>query len=74
MQTVVNGLKQQYQNQVKFGDIDFDDHKNANLVGQFKVAGHPTFVLVDGKGQQVKKWVGVTPANVLADSLQEITK
>lgn len=73
MRPVVYGLKQKYSNQIKFADLDYTDKTNQALIQQFKVNVHPFFVLVDGKGNQIKRWVGVTAENELDESLKQLT-
>ncbi len=72
MQSVVNGLKQQYQDKVKFTELDYYEAKNATLVQQLRVQGHPTIVLLDGQGKTVKKWVGVTSVSQIETSVKQV--
>lgn len=72
MQPVVDGLKQQYSSQIRFVDLDFDDKKNAGLVQQLRVPGHPTFVLLDGQGKVVQRWIGVTPRDAIEENLKRV--
>lgn len=71
MQTVVNGLKGQYGAQVRFADLDYYDSKNRPLVQQFQVRGHPTFVLVDGQANIVKRWVGIAAQAEIESALKQ---
>ncbi len=72
MQPVVDGLKQQYSNQIRFVDLDFYDKANAGLVQQFHVPGHPTFLLLDGQGKVVQRWIGVTPRDAIEENLKRV--
>lgn len=58
----MNGVKAKYLSQIKFADLDFYDDRNKALVRQFGANYHPYFVLVDGKGQTVKRWFGAVSA------------
>lgn len=70
MRPVVNGLKQKYASKLKFINLDFDDKANEPLEQKFKVIGHPTFVLADGQGNLIKRWVGVVAAEELERDLK----
>lgn len=72
MRPVVNGLRQQYGNQLKFADLDFNDNRNQSLKDRFRVVGHPSFVLVDGQGKLVKRWLGIVAASELEKELKQV--
>ncbi len=74
MQPVVNGLKEQYKTSIKFADLDFYDPANRPLVQQFRVGGHPTFVLTNGQGQAVKVWVGVVEEASLKEGFNTVVR
>lgn len=70
MRPVVNGLKQKYGSKLKFINLDFDDKANESLEQKFKVNGHPTFLITDGQGNLVKRWVGVVAGEEMERDLQ----
>ncbi|HEX2913083.1 MAG TPA: thioredoxin family protein [Chloroflexia bacterium] len=72
MQPVINGLKEQYQAKIKFADLDFYDSKNRGLVMQYRLISHPTFILLDGQGKLLKRWVGLTKKEDLETSFKEL--
>ncbi len=74
MQPVVDGLKQQYSSQIRFAELDFEDKKNAGLAQQLRVFGHPTFVLLDGQGKIVQRWIGVTPRETIDQNLKRLAE
>ncbi|HEX2916384.1 MAG TPA: thioredoxin fold domain-containing protein [Chloroflexia bacterium] len=74
MRPVVNGLKQQYGNRLKFVNLDFDDRTNESLEQKYKVNAHPTFIIVDGQGNLVKRWVGIVPADEFKRELELLVR
>ncbi|MDB5081676.1 MAG: hypothetical protein JWP00_3600 [Chloroflexi bacterium] len=73
MRPVVNGLKQKYSNNVRFADLDYNDRTNRPLVEKYRVVGHPSFLLLDGQGNQTKRWVGIVTAADLESALSQVT-
>jgi thioredoxin-related protein len=74
MRPVVNGLKQKSSSQIRFADLDFNAKNNQALIEQFRVVGHPSFVMVDGQGKLVKDWLGVIPGDDLESVLKQTVK
>jgi hypothetical protein len=74
MRPVVNGLKQKYGNQVRFGDLDFDNKSNQPTIEKYRIVGHPSFVIVDGQGNLVKRWIGIVTVVDLESVLTQVIK
>lgn len=74
MRPVVNGLKQRYGDRVRFADLDFNNKNNHDLVEKFRIIGHPSFVLADGQGNLVKRWIGIVQESDFEDALTQILK
>ncbi len=74
MRPVVNGLKQKYGSQVRFGDLDFDDKSNKSTVDKYRIVGHPSFVIVDEQGILVKRWIGIVTVSDLESVLIGVIK
>lgn len=68
----MNGLRQQYGSRVRFADLDFNDNSNQALKDQFRVVGHPTFVLIDGQGKLIKRWIGVVAESEFEKELKKL--
>ena len=71
MRPVVHGLEQQYGDRVAFAGVDYNNRANRDLVRQYRVLGHPTFVVLDREGQVVKQFVGHTPEADLDAALKQ---
>ncbi len=65
----MNGLKQKYSDQIRFADLNFEDKNNQPLIDQFRVLGHPSFVILDKLGKVVKRWLGIVEVSELENAL-----
>ena len=74
MRPVVHGLEQQYGDRVAFAGVDYYNQANRELVQQYRVVGHPTFVVLDREGQVVKQFVGYTPEADLDAALRQAAR
>ncbi len=70
MRPVVHGLEQQYGDRVAFAGVDYYNQANRELVRQYRVVGHPTFVVVSTQGEVVGQFVGYTPEADLEAALE----
>ncbi len=71
MRPVVHGLEQQYGDRVAFAGVDYNNRANRELVQQYRVVGHPTFVVVNTAGEVVGQFVGYTPEADLEAALEK---
>jgi thioredoxin-related protein len=58
MAPIVDGLKDEYGEQVDFVRFDIDDSSTQEAKRQYGYRGQPHFFLVDSAGQIVKSWQG----------------
>ena len=52
---------------VKIIDIDKED----DITSKYSVRNLPTLILVDGNGNEIKRWVGITPTSKINDYIAE---
>ena len=71
MRPVVHGLEQRYGDRVAFAGVDYHNRANRDLVRQYRVVGHPTFVVLDREGKVVRQFVGYTAEADLENALEE---
>ena len=62
MQPVVNGLEQTWGNEITFTYIDRELPENADIVAQYGIRAQPVYVLLDGNGNEYKRWFGAVSA------------
>ncbi len=70
MRPVVHGLEQRYGDRVAFAGVNYNNRANRELVQQYRVVGHPTFVVVNAGGEVVGQFVGYTPEADLEAALK----
>ena len=58
MAPVVHGLEQKYLSQIEFIYLDAVDSSTSELRSILNYRSYPTFILLDGEGNEVKRWVG----------------
>ena len=58
MAPVVHGLDQKYSSQIEFIYLDAVDSSTRELRSKLNYRSYPTFILLDGEGNEVKRWVG----------------
>jgi thioredoxin-related protein len=74
MRPIVNGLQAKYQGQAEFVTLDFYARQNQELVRTYRVAYHPTFVVLDRAGNVVQTFRGYTAEAALDAALAQATK
>jgi len=67
MQTmpVVNGLEDEYAARLQVVRLNFNDRTNDGVISALGVRGHPTIVLLDGRGEVGRTWFGPARAEDL---------
>ena len=58
MAPVLHGLEQKYSSYIEFIYLDAVDSSTSELRNKLNYRSYPTFILLDGKGNEVKRWVG----------------
>lgn len=51
-------------------EIDVEDDENEQIVGKYGIKGLPTLVLVDGDGNELKRWNGIVNVNDLKSEVE----
>ena len=74
MAPMVHGLEAKYAGQIDFFFLDADDTATRDFQRQFGFRVQPYFILLDGSGNELKRWVGgITQAEfetAFADALK----
>ena len=58
MAPVVHGLEKKYAGQGEFVYLDAVDKATATLRNRLDYRSYPTFILLDGQGDEMGRWVG----------------
>ena len=62
MKPIVNGLEQEYGENIEFVPVNIDDPNSAALKQQYGFRYQPHFLLVDANGEVIEEWLGYTDA------------
>ena len=58
MKPIVNGLEDEWEDQISFRYIDRESPANADIVKEYNILYQPIYVLLDREGNEVKRWAG----------------
>lgn len=59
MTPIVNGLEEQYVDQIDFQLLDASLGEGKRLFDHFGLVGHPSYILLDSAGEE--RWRGIGP-------------
>ncbi len=54
----MNGLSDQFSDQIDFFYIDIDQSESADVMQQINVRGRSTYVLLGSNGEELQRWAG----------------
>ena len=74
MAPMVHGLEAKYSGKINFFYLDADDPATGDFQKQFGFQFQPYFVLLDGEGKEVKRWVGFVRQGDFETSFAELTQ
>lgn len=74
MTPIVDGLEQSYGDQLVFRRIDAIEGDGPAIVREYRVPGHPTTLIFDSQGQEVQRFIGPQPAEVVEASILTIVE
>ncbi|MEE3227810.1 MAG: hypothetical protein VX237_01755 [Chloroflexota bacterium] len=58
MAPVVHGLEKKYAGQIEFVYLDAVDNATTTLRNELDYRSYPSFILLDGQGDEIGRWVG----------------
>ena len=70
MMPIVNGLEEDFGDQIAFQRLNVDEPEGKMAAREYKVRGHPTMVLIDRSGEVVSRHVGVLPREFLVQAIE----
>ncbi len=72
MAPIVDGLEQEFQNQITVWRVNADTPDGQELQDILEVRGHPTVVVLDENGRIQNRFFGPQPVDSLRDALQNV--
>ena len=74
MSPIVDGLEQQHQGQIAVRRINATKGDGPAIMKAYHILGHPVILIFDRQSQEVKRLMGVQPAETVEEVLQEALK
>ena len=72
MAPIVDGLKEQYGEQITVKRINADVGVGPEIVRAYRIPGHPTTLIFDSQGQEVQRLLGPQSTEVVREALQNV--
>jgi hypothetical protein len=74
MAPIVHGLEVDYFGTIKFVYLDIDDAANSKFLKELGFKYQPQFILLDGEGKILQKWVGPVSADDFRTAFDSYTQ
>ena len=71
MTPIVDGLEQQYGNQFAVRRVNAAEGDGPAIMQGYRIPGHPTLMIFDSEGQEVKRLIGSQSATSVEEALQK---
>ena len=72
MRPVVDGLKGEYSDSVRFEEINF--YENRDLAAKYGVSGHPSLVFTKPDGSRFRVLAGVPTEETIEQALKDVQR
>lgn len=72
MRPIVNGLEAEYGDRIDFRRYNIITDEGNAWATAYRLRGHPAFVLVDERGQEQWRYVGVVPEEIMEGALTAV--
>ena len=72
MMPIVNGLEEEFNNEIVVQRLDASETENIELMQEYGVRGHPSFVLLDENGRVVQTFFGPQDEATLRAAIQNV--
>ncbi len=67
MTPIVDGLEQQFDGQIIVRRVNAAEEDGPAIMRGYRIPGHPTLMIFDSAGQEVKRLIGPQPATVVEE-------
>jgi hypothetical protein len=72
MRPIVDGLEQGYDDRVDFRRYNIASEDGEAWASQYSLRGHPAFLLLDSRGQESWRYLGVIPREAIETELKAV--
>jgi len=72
MTPIVDGLSAEFEGRAAVLQLNAADPANETLQARYNVRGHPSFVVLDGRGQPGRRFFGPQTEELLRQALEQV--
>jgi thioredoxin-like negative regulator of GroEL len=72
MMPIVNGLEAEFEGAVAVHRLEMSADANSRLQAAYGLRGHPTFAVLDSRGEVVDRFVGLQTAEALREAMAQV--
>lgn len=72
MRPIVDGLEQDYSDQIDFRRYNIDTDEGEAWASQYNLRGHPAFLLLDRQGQESWRYLGIISRETIEVELKAV--
>lgn len=65
-------MEQQYGEQITVRRVNAAEGDGPAIMRGYRIPGHPTLMIFDSEGQEVRRLIGPQPATVIEETMQEV--
>ena len=69
MQPIVNGIEDDYQEEIEIRRIDAESPEGMTIFNGFSLRGHPSYLLIDPEGQILWQSLGEQPGDDIREQI-----
>ena len=68
----MDGLEQKYGDRIAFKRVNANEGDGPTVMRDYRVLGHPTLLIFDSQGQEVRRFIGPQPAETIEEVLESV--
>ena len=71
MKPIVDGIEQKYGNEIAVKRVNADVGDGPTIMRSYRIQGHPTTLVFDNEGQEVQRFFGPQPSEIVEEVLEK---
>ena len=68
----MDGLEQKYGDRIAFKRVNANEGDGPTIMRDYRVLGHPTLLIFDSQGQEVRRFIGPQPTETIEEVLESV--
>ena len=74
MTPIVNGLEREFDTRMAFQRLDANTEEGQSILRTYGLRGHPSYVIVDTKGEKLWSGMGEMPESILRTQVEKYSR